>query len=89
MFNLNMVSKLSILCPRLELLTIEINCIEQFGEILNQLRYKSNMTELKFLRVFSRDSSKTWSSWLKEKKQLITNHNAIYEEKNLFLFIWL
>jgi hypothetical protein len=87
MFNLNMTTKLSFLCPRLELLTIEIDCIKQFGEIFDQLRYKSNLTELKFIRAFSRDTNQTWSCWLNETKQLFNNAN--YEAKNLFLFIWL
>jgi len=52
MFNLNMISKLSFLCPYLELLNIEINYIQQFGQILDQLRYKSNLIELKFIRAF-------------------------------------
>jgi hypothetical protein len=86
MFNLNMASKLSSLCPRLELLTIEIDCIKHFGEILDQLRYKSNLIELKFIRAFSRDPNQTWSSWLNETKQFVANTN--YEAKNLFLFIW-
>ncbi|CAF2594641.1 unnamed protein product [Rotaria sp. Silwood2] len=88
MFNLNMISKLSFLCPHLELLTIEIDCIQQFGQILDQLRYKSNLTELKFIRSFSRDPNQTWTSWLNETDQLVIN-NIIYETKNLFLFIWL
>jgi hypothetical protein len=87
MFNLNMAIKLSSLCPRLELLTIEIDCIKQFEEIFDQLRYKSNLKELKFIRAFSRDTTQTWSSWLNETKQLF--NNADYEAKNLFLFIWL
>jgi len=87
MFNLNMAMKLSSLCPRLELLTIEIDCIKQFEDILDQLRYKSNLTELKFIRAFSRDTNQTWSCWLNETKQLFNNAN--YEAKNLFLFIWL
>ncbi|CAF3918873.1 unnamed protein product [Rotaria sp. Silwood2] len=88
MFNLNMISKLSFLCSHLELLTIEIDCIQQFGQILDQLRYKSNLTELKFIRAFSRDPNQTWTSWLNETDQLVIN-NIIYETKNLFLFIWL
>ncbi|CAF1087867.1 unnamed protein product [Rotaria sordida] len=89
MFNLNMISKLSFLCSHLELLTIEIDCIQQFGQILDQLRYKSNLTELKFIRAFSRDPNRTWTSWLNETEQLINNNNIIYETKSLFLFIWL
>jgi hypothetical protein len=89
MFRLDMVSKLSLLCPRLELLTIEIDCIKQFGDILDQLQYESNLTELKFIRVFSRDPNQTWTSWLNERKPLNTNNNAAYEAKTLFLFIWL
>ncbi|CAF3418932.1 unnamed protein product [Rotaria sp. Silwood1] len=88
MFNLNMISKLSFLCPHLELLTIEIDCIQQFGQILDQLRYKSKLSELKFIRAFSRDPNQTWTSWLNETEQLVTS-NIIYEAKNLFLFIWL
>ncbi|CAF1559067.1 unnamed protein product [Adineta steineri] len=89
MFDLKMVSKLEFICPHLELLTIEIDCIQQFGNILDQLRYKSNLTELKFIRAFSRDPIQTWSSWLNERKQIIPSDNNIaYEAKNSYLFIW-
>ncbi|CAF3770395.1 unnamed protein product, partial [Adineta steineri] len=61
----------------------------QFGNILDQLRYKSNLTELKFIRAFSRDPIQTWSSWLNERKQIIPSDNNIaYEAKNSYLFIW-
>ena len=87
MLNLTLATKLSTLCPRLELLTCEIDCIKQFGEILHQLRYQSNLTELKFLRIFSRDTNQTWSSWLDETNEFV--NNTKYEVRNLFLFIWL
>lgn len=87
MFNSNMITKLSSVCPRLEMLTIEIDSIKQFRDLLNQLRNKSNLKELKFIRAFSRDSHQTWPSWVDEWKKL--NDNINYDIKNLFLFIWL
>ncbi|CAF4864751.1 unnamed protein product, partial [Rotaria socialis] len=47
MFKLQMVPKLSFLCPCLELLTIEIDCIQEFKQILSQLQNQSNLKELK------------------------------------------
>jgi hypothetical protein len=87
MFNFKMAMKLSSLCPRLELLTVEIDCIKKFGEIFDHLRDKSNLTELKFIRAFSRDTTETWSSWLDKTKYLDDNVN--YDVRNLFLFLWL
>jgi hypothetical protein len=87
MFNLQMAMKLSSLCPHLELLTIEIDCIKQFGEIFNHLRNQSNLTELKFIRAFSRDPVDTWSSWLNESKHF--DDNVKHDVRNLFLFLWL
>ncbi|UJR26731.1 hypothetical protein I4U23_008046 [Adineta vaga] len=89
MFNVNMISKLHLLCPHLELLTIEIDSIKQFCEFFDHLRYKSQLNELKYLRIFSRDRNHTWTSWLNEGKELFYDDNIIYETKNLFLFIWL
>ena len=89
MFQLNMAGRLAALCPRLELLTIEINCIKEFEEILRQLRAETKLSELKFIRVFSRDTAQTWSTWLDERKQSAIHDTANYEAKNEFLFIWL
>ncbi|CAF1963783.1 unnamed protein product [Rotaria magnacalcarata] len=89
MFKLQMVPKLSLLCPCLELLTIEIDCIQEFKQILDQLQYQSNLNELKFIRVFSRDPKQTWTRWLDENQSSLDNSNISYEVKDLFLFIWL
>ena len=88
MFDLNMAMKLSTLCPQLELLTIEIDRIKQFEHILNHLRYESNLTELKFIRAFSRDTTETWSSWVKESNPF-DGDDIYYDVKSLFLFLWL
>ena len=87
MFKSQMARKLSSLCPRLELLAIEIDCIKQFGDIFNHLRNKSNLTELKFIQAFSRDTMKTWPSWLNEGKQF--DDSVTYEVKIEYLLIWL
>ncbi|CAF5005760.1 unnamed protein product, partial [Rotaria magnacalcarata] len=67
------------LCPCLELLTIEIDCIQEFKQILDQLQYQSNLNELKFIRVFSRDPKQTWTRWLDENQSSLDNSNISYE----------
>lgn len=89
MFKPHMVVKLSLLCPQLELLTVEIDSIEEFGDTLNKLRFNSNLNELKFLRAFSRDNSQTWTSWIKQSKHPALTNNIKFEARNLFLLIWL
>ena len=86
MFNVHMAMKLSTQCPLLELLTMEINCIEQFTEIFTQLRSRSNLTQLKFVRIFSRDPTETWTSWLQTHHPF--DDQIQYEVKNAFLFLW-
>lgn len=87
MFDMNMAKKLSNYCPLLELLTMEIDCLEHFTEIFTQLQSRSNLTQLKFVRVFSRDSKETWSSWLQTHHPF--DNQIQYEVKNAFLFLWL
>ena len=89
MFNLSMASRLASLCPRLALLNVEIDCMANFREILDQLRCTTRLTELKFLRVFSRDPCKAWSLWLAENEELVRSNDGYYLERNMFLFIWL
>ena len=89
-FDLSMVSKLALRCPHLQLLTIEINCMDKFKPILESLRCESHLLDLTFIRVFSRDPSQTWSAWLKANEEsLDTDGYAQFRAVNLFLFVWL
>ncbi|CAF0923201.1 unnamed protein product, partial [Adineta ricciae] len=88
MFKTDMISKLVQFCPRLELLTIEIDSIPDFSDLFNRLQSESQLNELKFLRVYSRDPKHTWTSWSNEGNDLFSNVKVIYETKHLFLFIW-
>lgn len=91
MFTAKMVAPLSLLCPGLELLTTETDCIEQFGDTFDRLRDANAFPNLKFLRVFSRDANRRWASWLcdRRQQQRSATDRAQYEARNQFLFIWL
>jgi len=84
MFNLSMTKILLTCCPRLQLLTFEIDCLNQFDAILEQLR---KLNQLKFIRIFSRDTNQTWNNWINERNELLKNIK--HEIRNVFLFLWL
>ena len=85
-FDMTMAKKLPTVCPSLEVLTVEIDCIDRFDEIFDQIRYRSNLTQLKFLRVFSRDPIQTWTCWLRTHQPFEKQIHS--DVKNAFLFLW-
>ena len=89
MFDMSLIDRVARRCPQLELLTIETNAIDQFQPIIDALRQHPQLTELKFLRVFSRDPQRTWLDWLETNQSSIeTQPFTKYRVRNFFLFVW-
>ena len=86
MFQLDWISTLISRCPRLELLMFQIDSIDRFLPILQALK---SLTELKFLHVFSYDSTRNWSNWIDDNQEQLNRYRyGKFCAKNLFLFVW-